>query len=241
MANTPQAAVASAPPEATKRSDNLSLVYQEIFTVIARLRANRQRVADAESFRSQIINALKLAEQDGLRRGYPQEYVRVATFAVAALLDESILNSQNPVFSDWPRKPLNNELFGNNIAGEVFFQNVDRFLGKPDSEALADLLELHELCLLLGFRGRYGASTAGEIRAIVARIEEKIRRIRAVPQPKWQIGSETVVPPGDRWIPVLRWVAVGCIVLALILFGIFKLSLSSSAGDLRSAALGTSF
>ncbi len=241
MSNTPSVLAVAPPPEPAKRSDNLALLFQEVLTVIVRLRANRQRAGDPNSFRDQIRNALKSAEQEGLRRGYTLEDLRVASFAVIAFLDESILNSQNPVFADWARKPLQLEQFGVQIAGEIFFRNVDRLLARQDSEMLADLLEVHQLCLLLGFRGRYGASGSAEIRSILGQIDEKIRRIRGVSaSPAWQIPPERVVPARDRWIPVLRWVAIGCVALALILFALFKISLSSSAGELRSAASGTS-
>jgi type VI secretion system protein ImpK len=239
MANTPQSGAAPAPPPTSKRYETLALIYQEALTVVERLRANRQRVADPETFRAQVRNALKSAEQDALRRGYSQEDVRVATFAVVAFLDESILNSHNPIFADWPRKPLQEELFGVHVAGEIFFRNVERLLSRQDSEPLADLLELYQLCLLLGFRGRYSISGAGEVRSISSQIEEKIRRIRGTtPGPVWQITTQALAPVGDSWVPVLGWTAVACFALALILFVFFKVSLTSSAGELRTIAAG---
>ena len=237
MATTPQTPSAGAKQQAVRRADNLALIFQEVLTVIERLRARRQNVSDSEAFRSQIRNALKSAEQDALRRGYNSEDVRVATFAVVAFLDESVLNSQNTVFADWPRKPLQEELFGVHVAGEIFFRNVERLMGRQDSEPLADLLEIHQLCLLLGFRGRYSFSGAGEIRSILAQIEEKIGRIRgAASPPAWKLPPEAVRPPGDKWIPILRWVAIACFALALILFVVFKISLDSSADHLRAIA-----
>lgn len=237
MSTTPQSYAAPQNAEMMlKRADNIALLFQEVMTVVVRLRANRQRVTNPDAFRAQIQNALKLAEQDALRRGYTQEDVRVAVFAVVAFLDESILNAQNPMFADWPRKPLQLELFGVQIAGEIFFRNVERLLARQDSEPLADLLELHQLCLVLGFRGKYGATGGGEIRNILGQIDEKIRRIRRVSQPQWQVQPEQVVSPRDQWIPILRWTLIGCIVLALVLFAVFKFSLSSSAGELSTVA-----
>ena len=236
MSTTPQSYAAPANAEMLKRADNLPLIFQEVMTVVVRLRANRQHVSNAETFRSQMQNALKLAEQDALRRGYTQEDVRVAVFAVVAFLDESILNAQNPIFADWPRKPLQLELFGVQIAGEIFFRNVERLLARQDSEPLADLLEVHQLCMLLGFRGKYGASGTGEIHNILQQIEEKIRRIRTISEPQWQVRDEQIVQAGDRWIPILRWTLIGCVVLAIVLFVLFKVSLSSSAGELSTLA-----
>jgi type VI secretion system protein ImpK len=237
MASTPVSPVSPPAPQTPRTYENLALVFQEILTVIVRIRANRQRVTDAEVFRNQILNAFRSAEQDGLRRGYTNEDLRVATFAVAAFLDESIFYSQNPVFADWARKPLNHELFGNNIAGEVFFRNLDRLLTRTDSMPLADLLEVHQLCLLLGFRGRYSAATGdAEIRSLASHIEEKIRRIRGTAEPLQQLPAEPIRAAGDPWMRILRWVALACVVVAILLFGIYKLSLSSSAGDLASIA-----
>jgi type VI secretion system protein ImpK len=224
--------------EMLKRADNLALLFQEVLTVVVRLRANRQRVTNSDAFRAQVQNALRSAEQDALRRGYSQEDVRVAVFAVVAFLDESILNAQNPVFADWPRKPLQLELFGVQIAGEIFFRNVERLLSRQDSEPLADLLEVHQLCLLMGFRGKYGATGGAEIRHILSQIEDRIRRIRRVTGPQWQVQQEAVITPGDPWIPILRWTLVSSIVLALVLFAVFKISLSSSAGQLSTIAAG---
>jgi len=239
MATSPQPP-AAAGFEIAKRADNLALIFQEVITVVVRLRANRQRFGDPEVFRSQIRNALKSAETEGARRGYNVEDIRVGTFAVIAFLDESILNSQNTIFADWQRKPLQEELFGVHIAGEIFFRNLDRLLGRSDSEPLADLLEVHQLCLLLGFRGRYSASSnSSEIRSLIGQIEEKIRRIRGAITPlDWQPPAGTIPVAADQWAPLLKWGAIACICLAILLFVFYKVSLSSSAGQLTSLAAG---
>src|SRR5262249_43822634 len=138
-------------PATNVAADNLANIYQENLTVIVRLRSNRQAVQDAESFRERIRSGLAAAEQQAVRRGYSGEDVRVATFAVVAFLDESVLNSGLALFADWHRKPMQEELFGVHIAGEIFFRNVDRLLARPDSAQTEELLEVYEICLLLGF------------------------------------------------------------------------------------------
>lgn len=225
--------------EQMRQPDRLPLIYQEVLTAVVRLRANRQRVGEIDVFRSQVRNALKAAEQEGLRQGYLLEDVRVATFAIVAFLDESILNAQNPLFADWPRKPLQEELYGVHVAGEIFFRNVDRLLTRQDSERLADLLEIHQLCLLLGFRGRFSATSGtAEIRSILGQIEEKIRRIRTGPQPLDRTPLEAAVVTKDKWLPLLKWAAIGSVIFTLLLFVIFKFLLSSSASQLHSATAG---
>src|SRR4051812_23655110 len=115
-------------PRTTDSSGNLALIFQEVLTAITRLRANRQSVADAESFRSNALSALRAAEQQSRAAGYSTEAFQTGLLAVVGFLDESILNSRNPTFADWPRRPLSDELFGHHMTGEFFFENTDRLL-----------------------------------------------------------------------------------------------------------------
>jgi type VI secretion system protein ImpK len=230
--------MATLSPTIPVRGDNLALIFQEVLTVTVRLRANRLRFDGADVFRSQIFGAIESAKAEGLRRGYTQEDVNVAVFAVVAFLDESILNSANRTFAHWQSKPLQQELFGTDEAGDIIFRNISRLLGQKDSESLADLLEVHQLVLALGLRGRYSASgTTAEISAILQKIQEKISRIRGAPiTPTWQPPPQTVVQATDPWIPIMKWVAISCCCVALLLFIIFKFSLSSAVTELSTLA-----
>src|SRR5690349_20893423 len=127
------------PQPAQRRTENLAFVFQELLMVGERLRSNRQQVSDAASFRAQIWGAVKLADDDARRRGYSAEDIELATFAAIAFLDESILNLRLPVFAEWPRQPLQEERYGHHIAGETFFQNLQKLLGRQDAQELADL------------------------------------------------------------------------------------------------------
>lgn len=220
-----------------RRPDNLALVFQEILTAIVRLRTNRQVVTDPEVFRGQMREALKAADQDGRTRGYTAEQIKLAIFAVVAFLDESILNLQQPVFAQWHRKPLQEELFGIDIAGEIFFNNIQRLLGQRDSHDLADVLEIYELCLLLGFRGRYGLGGQADLRSVIETVKEKLRRIRGYSpdlSPYWAIPPGKVKVMGsDPWVKRLFWTAIASFVLVIVLFGIYKISLGAGASELR--------
>lgn len=220
-----------------RRLENLALVFQEILTAIVRLRTNRQVVTDSEVFRTQMREALKSADQDGRTRGYTAEQTKLAIFAVVAFLDESILNLQQPVFAHWHRKPLQEELFGVDVAGEIFFNNVQRLLGQRDSHDLADVLEVYELCLLLGFRGRYGLGGQAELRNVVETIKEKLKRIRGGSlelAPSWAIPPGAVkVTRSDPWVKRLLWIGIACLVLVVVLFGVYKITLASGASDLQ--------
>lgn len=223
------------------RPDNLALVFQEIFTAIARLQAGRQAVPDAETFRAQVRQALQIAERDARAREYTAEDTRLAIFAVVALLDETVLGSRNPAFQEWHRRPLQEELFGGHVAGETFFQNLQGLFNRPDSPQLADILEVHLLCLLLGYRGRYGLGREGDLKAITDRVGEKIRRIRGsspLLTQSWMLREEKFEERPDPWIRRLAFAAGGTFVLALVLFLVYKLSLGSGVSALQAISAG---
>ncbi|HMD83848.1 MAG TPA: DotU family type IV/VI secretion system protein [Terriglobia bacterium] len=217
---------------------NLALIYQEILTAITRFRSNRQAVADAGSFRNQIKSAIGAAEAEATKSGYAADDVRLATFAVVALLDESILNSNNPIFSDWPRMPLQEELFGVHTAGEMFFQCVDRLMGKSDSPQTADVLEIYALCLLLGYRGRYSISGQESTRVVASTVAEKLQHLRGGPHPlasSWAPPRDAVQQKAsDPWVRALLFGTLGALFFAILFFVGFKFALISGASGLHS-------
>jgi type VI secretion system protein ImpK len=224
------------PTTDTRRPDNLALLFQEVLTAVVRLRANRQVAADANAFRHHTLEALKTAANQALAAGYTADDTRLATFAAVAFLDESVLNSGSPVFADWPRKPLQAELFGTHLAGEEFFRNLQQLLGRGDSADLADLIEVHYLCLLLGFGGRYSAGQRGELAQIMNLTGEKIRRIRGrfgELSPAWRPPKEKAVNRTDPW--VRRWgiIAAVCAALTVLMFVGYMFGLNSVLSQLR--------
>jgi type VI secretion system protein ImpK len=225
---------------AHSRRGQLALAFQEVLTVTARLRANRQAAADADSFRSHVKHLLSIAEREARPMGYSPEHVTLALYAVVVLVDESVLNSALPIFAAWPSKPLQEEIFGRHIGGEIFFQHVRDLLGHQDSEDLADVLEVYQLCLLLGFRGQYRGIDRGEVRGLVSAVAEKIARIRG---PLGELSPAWAPPPGeavprvaDRWARGLLVGMLAAFVLAVVLFFAYRQSLRAGAAEFRALA-----
>jgi len=218
---------------------NLGLAFQEVFTAIVRLRYGKQAVPNADVFRNHLKEALRAADQDARARGYSTEDVQRAILALVAFIDESVLNSRNPVFADWARRPLQEELYGRHIAGELFFETLQQMLVRQDSVETADLLEVFYLCLALGYRGRY-VGAPGELAAIMQAVRDKMRRCRpssSALSPRWQLPDEAIrTPKSDAWVRRLMWVSIGCLGFAILLFIIFKVALVSGAGDLSAIA-----
>ena len=226
----------------------LALAFQEILTAIVRLRAQRQPVTDGNAFREQMKALLQRADGEARGGGYAPEDARLAAFAVVALLDESVLNSTQTALAGWSRRPLQDELFGEHLAGERFFQYLDQLLARPDSPPLGDVLEVFALVLLLGFRGRYAIDT-GALPALAQRVGERVHRIR---QSSGAGGAHAARargdlvtgwrPPDDAvsgrdpWLRRLTLALAACVVLAALVWGAGRLSLSGARGDLRALA-----
>jgi type VI secretion system protein ImpK len=120
------------------------------------------------------------------------------------------------------------------MAGELFFQYLQQLLGRPDSEDVADLLEVYELCLLLGFKGRYSASRGAELQVLAAQVNEKIERVHGGVgelSPDWRPSATEIAQPVDRWVPRLIAGAAAAVALALVLYVGFVISLHAGASE----------
>jgi type VI secretion system protein ImpK len=212
-----------------RRGWNLALEFQEVFTIVGRVRYNRQAVSDANAFRAEMKKHLRMAEERVRGRGYPPEDVKQVIFAVVAFLDESVLSSRNPTFSDWPRLPLQAELFGNQLGGELFFTELQKLMNRSDSNEVGDLLEVYGLCLLLGFKGRYAAGGAGDLKAMKMAVQEKLRRIRGssgMLSPRGMIPADAVrVVQSDPWMRKLVIATIATVSVTIIAGLLFKLIL----------------
>jgi len=223
----------------TARVNSLSLCFQEVLTAILRVRFRRQQVQASEAFRAQMRASLQSAMQDAKGMGYSSDTVQMGVFAAVAYLDESVLNLQSPVFADWARRPLQEELFGGHLAGEAFFRNLQKLLNEQDSHEVADALELHLLCLQMGYRGRYALGDTGELAQIMRQSLAKIARIR---------GAATLMPPvvapavppaktRDALTGALLVTTIALAVLTVAAFGGFELLLSSGVSNVQNAGL----
>jgi type VI secretion system protein ImpK len=231
------------------RTHSLASCYENAFTIILRLTSlQQQSAANSQDFRTSIRAALKAAMEQAKVMGYSSEVNQLAFFAMVSFLDESVLKMQNPAFSDWAQRPLQEEMFGHNRAGEIFFDHLHTVLVRQDSPETADCLEVYCLCMLLGFKGKFALSssiaslsaqpsacrTSGEIQGLVRQARDKIDRIRghmaflpniAVPQVK-----QTAVV--DRWSRGLGIAAIALFLLAILMYGGFWIALNSGMSQL---------
>jgi len=224
---------ASEREEISPAQNNLALLYDAILTSIVRLQASRQQIPDAESFRRRIKSTLQEIEHVSIPAGYDGKDIRDTHFAVVAVLDSVVLHSNAPVRAEWERKPLQEELFGQTDAGVVFFDKLEHFLSRRDSEQLANILEVFLLCLLLGFEGRYSGGMRAELDGIAERTRKRIEKIRGRDPQISPVGvlseasdpSELQTQAPDRF----RWIVLAAIAFTVFCFLVFKANLMWTA------------
>jgi type VI secretion system protein ImpK len=225
----------------TPRVNSLALCFQEALTAIVRVRFQRQQVQDSESFRAQMRRSLQSAMQEGRSLGYSSDTVQMGVFAAVGFLDESVLNLQSPVFADWARRPLQEELFGGHLAGEMFFANLRSLLSQQDSAEVADALELHCLCLQMGYRGRYALGDSGELHQLLRQALGKIERTRG-PAALMPPIAAPPVPPARTKDPWTRALLVTTCVLAgltIMAFGGYEILLGSGVSQVENAGISS--
>ena len=214
--------------------NTIASLFSEALTATLRVRYGKQSIGDPQSFREQMRRLLQTAMQEGRTLGYTSVHIQMGVLATVGFLDESVLNLGNAA-GDWARKPLQEELFGSTVAGETFFQNFATLLREDASAQVADVLELHCHCLLLGYKGRYAFGNGGELAQMLRQAQEKIARIRGGAGPLLPVPS--AAPPAlvgrrDTWARGLLVAAVALAAAVVVGFVVYTLSLSADAGKL---------
>lgn len=180
----------------------LDLLYDGFYMVF--LLRNRYAPSNPEDFRERIRVFLAGFERGAKRLDASADDVYLAKFAYCALIDEVVLMSKLRLREVWERKPLQLEFFGEQLAGERFFEHLET-LRQAGPERL-QVLEVFHMCLLLGFQGRYILEGSEKLNYLTGRLGDDIAALRgkrAVFAPHWA-APDRIVHALKRGVPL--WV-----------------------------------
>lgn len=163
----------AAPPQ--QRVAALVDLMHEGFHMLSLLRNGSAPPGEAE-FAAAIRSFLDTLGNEARALRIAAEDIEDAKYAFCAALDEAILASNFPLRDAWERRPLQLLLFGDQLAGEHFFDKLEQ-LRLKGSERLQALQVFH-MCLLLGFRGRYALEGADRLSYLAARLGDEIAHLR---------------------------------------------------------------
>jgi type VI secretion system protein ImpK len=152
----------------------LDLLYDGLYMVF--LLRNRYAPGDEPTFRERIKQFLADFERGAKRLQASTDDVFLAKFAYCALVDEVVLMSKLRLRDVWERKPLQLDLFGEQLAGERFFEHLETL--RQGGAARVQVLEVFHMCLLMGFQGRYIIEGSEKLNYLTGRLGDEIAALR---------------------------------------------------------------
>jgi type IV/VI secretion system ImpK/VasF family protein len=163
-------------------------------------RLDRGESPNIEAVRQQFIPLIR-SEGEGRRLSdYVGDGVFLgARYALACWVDELFINSCGPTWGrEWQEQILEYELFHTNEAAEMFWQQADIVLRRPNSPRAsiapgADAVETFALCVVLGFRGKY-RDNPSKVREYLEEMRPQLTRPISWQSPR-DLGVQTNVAP----------------------------------------------
>jgi type VI secretion system protein ImpK len=198
-----------------------------VFDLILRLKAGI--VAPSNDLRPKIAAMLTDFEKRGERYRFSSKIIQVSKFALAAFVDETVLSNNFNLKEEWEKNALQLEYFGEQLAGDKFFEKLLAMIKQID--VTADAVEIYYVCMLLGFKGRYGVYEKEKLLAIMQQTANalvKAGKIRPVElSPHW-LANDQPKPPEKRGMPTWAKIsALGGLCFAIIIYLVMFLTVST--------------
>jgi len=172
-----------------------------VFDLILRLKAGI--VKPSNDLRPKIAAMLMDFEKRAERYRFNHKIIHVSKFALASFVDETVLTNNFHLKEEWEKNPLQLEYFGEQLAGNKFFDKLSSMV--KQIEQTADAVEIYYYCMLLGFKGRCGVYEQEKLLAIMQQTANalvKAGKIRPVElSPNW-LANDQPKPPEKRGMPV---------------------------------------
>jgi type VI secretion system protein ImpK len=189
-----------------------------VLDLILRLKAGI--VTPSNELRPKVITMLGDFEKRAERYRFNHKIIQVSKFALASFVDETVLTNNFPLKDEWEKFPIQLEYFGEQLAGNKFFDKLESMLKQID--VTADAVEVYYMCMLLGFKGRYAIYEQEKLLAIMQQTANalvKVGRIKGVDlAPHW-LSTDQPKPPEKRGMPLwAKIVAFSGLGLAVIVY-----------------------
>jgi len=180
----------SATTEGTFQARSLRDLLYDGFFMLFLLKQGREP-GDAGEFVARVQAFLAEFERGAKRLNAPADDVYVSKFAFCAAIDEAVLASPFAIRAEWERRPLQLVLFGEQLAGEKFFELLEAC--RAQGAARLQSLEAFHMCLLLGFQGKYLLEGPEKLAYLTGRLGDEIAQMkgkRAPFAPHWPLPDQ---------------------------------------------------
>lgn len=146
---------------------------------------------DASEFGARVQAFLTDFERGAKKLNASADDVYTSKFAFCAAIDEAVLSSSFKIRAEWERRPLQLVLFGEQLAGEKFFESLEAC--RAQGAARLQSLEVFHMCLLLGFQGKYLLEGPEKLAYLTGRLGDEIAQMkgkRAPFAPHWPLPDQ---------------------------------------------------
>ncbi len=161
------------------------LLYEGFY--LSYLLRNGWEPTSAASFVDRVSRFLDDFERRATRHDFAAADIYDAKYAFCATIDEAVLSTPGHIRDEWERQPLQLTLFGDQLAGEHFYDKLEE--ARRDGHNRLPALEVFHLCLLLGFKGKYLLEGPEKLSYFTRQLGEQIAHLkgqRAPFAPHWQ-------------------------------------------------------
>lgn len=152
----------------------VDLMYEGFYALF--LLKNGSSPHDKTAFAEHMTQFLGDVDRQAKHLGISADDVTAAKYAFCAAVDEIVLASQHDIREAWETRPLQLRVFGDQLAGEHFFNRLEDLRAKGAVHLQA--LEVFHMCLLLGFQGRFALDGRDKLAYLTARLGDEIARMR---------------------------------------------------------------
>ena len=219
------------------KPDNLLLENSmNIFHLVMPMISSDRGAGAIQDLRARLAKAFSDFEKRSFELQLDTSTISDVKYAMAAFVDEKVLSSAWPHKLTWMGKPLQLEYFGDNQAGEGFYQRLNKL--RQAGDRYIDALEIFYLCLQLGFEGMYRMRGLEQLQALQVDLRTQIADARnKVPRTLSPHGVATgsFMDKVQREVPY--WVIGAAIVLIIFLTYLLFVVLLSNKADAARVAL----
>ena len=152
----------------------MDLMYDGFYALFMLKNGNGPQ-SEAE-FRNKLTRFLDDFTRGARKQDATPDDIDNAKYAFCAAVDEIILRSPYAIRDDWARRPLQLVLFGDQLAGENFFNRLEALRAR--GSAHLETLDVFHMCLLLGFQGRYMIEGSEKLAYLTSRLGDEIAHMK---------------------------------------------------------------
>ncbi|NQZ30552.1 MAG: DotU family type IV/VI secretion system protein [Oceanospirillaceae bacterium] len=189
---------------------------------------------DIGTLKADLIQQIRLFEDSSRASGINQETTLTARYILCTFLDENIMSTPWGSESNWGSQTLLSTFHNENWGGEKFFLVLDKL--KPDTATNLHILEFIYLCLLFGFRGKYGVVESGASQLLT--VQDELYRSISMTRgdferelsPRWQ-GVPDKRNVLVKYVPLWVVIALAGLLLLLVYSG-FRYIVSTSTAPI---------